>query len=131
MISCQISNYISKDIFLNLQIYPKISQDILPFSPSLSGRPATAAGIGPTMCARLGDPSGSLHAHVSDVPSSRSHRCRGGCSIIAVRQVCRSSWDAAMGSRLGCPLHDPYGCLDAESLPQGLLGLVFLREDLD
>ena len=64
MISCQISKYISKDIFSNLQIYPKISQDIIPFSPSLSGRPATATGIGPTMCARLDDPSGSLHAHV-------------------------------------------------------------------
>ena len=41
------------------------------------------------------------------------------CSIIAVLPACRSRWDAAMGLRLGSPLHDPYGGLDAESRSQG------------
>ncbi len=40
-------------------------------------------------------------------------------STLAVRPACQSRWDAAMGPMLGDPLYDPYGGLDAESLPQG------------
>ena len=54
---------------------------------------------------------------LSSVHGPRSDRC--GCSIIAVRPTCHSSWDAAMGQRLGSPLHDPYGGQDAESRPPG------------
>ena len=59
---------------------------------------------------------GPLSGQVSAVQGARSDRF--GCSIIAVRPVGRSRWDAAMGPRLGDPLHDPFGGLDAESLPQ-------------
>ena len=44
--------------------YPEISQDILPFSPSWSCRPAKAAGMGQTMCARPDNTAGSRPAHV-------------------------------------------------------------------
>jgi hypothetical protein len=47
----------------------------------------------------------------------RSDRC--GCRIIAVRPTCHGCWEAAMGPRLGSPLHDPYDGLDAESRPPG------------
>ena len=49
--------------------------------------------------------------------SLRSARC--GCRIIAVRPTCHGCWEAAMGPRLGSPLHDPYDGLDAESRPPG------------
>ena len=81
------------------------------------------APMGPTPCARLEDPYGSLNARawpqgaLSAVPGPRSDRCC--CSAIAVWPTCRSRWDAAMGPSLGGPLHDPYGGLDAESRPQG------------
>jgi hypothetical protein len=58
--------------------------------------------MGPALCARLGDPSDSLHAHfclggpLSAMPGPCSDRC--GCS------ACRSSWDDAMGPRLSVPL---------------------------
>jgi hypothetical protein len=58
---------ISKDLFSNIQpsYLTRIQdiQDILSYSPFLSGTPATAAGIGLTLCARQGDPSGSVDAH--------------------------------------------------------------------
>ena len=50
--------------------------------------------------------------------SLRSDRC--GCRIIAVWLACHSGWEAAMGQRLGSPLHDPYV---AWMLSLGLRGL--------
>ena len=44
--------------------YSLISQDNIPFSPSLSCRPAKAAGMGPTMCAHPDNTAGSMPAHI-------------------------------------------------------------------
>ena len=55
--------YLQRYHFKSPNIYIQLSQDILPFLPSLSCRPATAAGIGLTKCARLEEPSGSRPAH--------------------------------------------------------------------
>ena len=36
-----------------------------------------------------------------------------------MRPTCHGCWEAAMGPRLGSPLHDPYDGLDAEYRPPG------------
>ena len=108
MISCQISIYISKVIFLNLQTYPKISQGILPFSPSLSCRFATAAGIGLTVGARLDDPSGSLHAHVWPQGTTFG---RARPPLRQVRLECPRS-QAGLPQPLGC-CHGPKAWLSS------------------
>ncbi len=125
MISNQISKYM---ISIDILGYSKIS---FKFSSSLSDPPATAAGIGPTMCARLDDPSGSRPAHLwphgtfSSVRGPRSNRC--GCCIVAARPASRSLWDAVMGPRLCDPLHDPCVAAWLPSLSLGGLFLAALR----
>ena len=75
--------YLQRYHFKSPNIYLQLSQDILPFLPSLSCRPATAAGIGPTMCAHLDDPYGSLHAHHDVWPQGTTF----GCARLPLRQV--------------------------------------------
>ena len=82
------------------------------------------APMGPTLCARLGDPSGSLHAH------SWPYGTTIGSARAQLRQVRlqyrwsaqpagRRRWNGAMGQRLCDPPHDPRGCLHADYQPRG------------
>jgi hypothetical protein len=131
MISHKDPPAISQDLFSNLQLsslihirgYPMIS--FLIHCPC-SGTPATAAGIGLTVCSRLGDPSGSMHAHSwphgNTFVRTRTRSDRCGCCIVAALPACSSRWDGAMGPRLCGPPHDPYGSLDAEYQPRGTPG---------